>query len=240
MYSNLFLFTSLYFLVENLSYFLIGNNIQRSKDRIKFGENVSSFVNSCMVVYLSSTILLNDESWHNRLFYVSPYSILLADIALSYSLYDFIICILRYDTSGPLYLIHSLNMMINILVVRSYNFFHFYLAVFQMFQFSTPFLHVRWFMKVADYANVYVKTTNDILLFVFYFTWRIAWGQYVGNYMMLTDLYNLYRDKTVIVNSSLPSNGLIYFCILNFELLHILCMYWFSIMFKIFIKRIYL
>jgi hypothetical protein len=230
-------FAGLFFILERLTY-NFSNIFKDSKTRLKFSENVVSTVNSCIVIIYAFNVIQDPEAWDNRLLYKSNYAILVNDILIGYSLYDMIICILRYETSGIWFFIHAFNILISTFCIRKFNIFYFYSSVYALYEISTPFLHIRWTLIKMKVTNKSLKNTIDVILIISYFCCRIVWGQLIGNYLCTYDLYNnfiLNTESDIIV----PSKPLSWFIILNVQILNILSIYWFSLMFRKLLKLIF-
>lgn len=178
--------------------------------RIKISESCVSSIHTITCLFLSSHVLFDDLFWNNRISHTSPTSSLMISISAGYFLYDFLVCIIRYNKSKDIFLLHAIICFISFSIGFYYGTFHLYGALALVFEASTLFINNHYIMKAINFKNTYCVIINDILLISAYFTCRILWGSYCI-YLVTIDMYNL-QPKSIIL----------------FNLLSIICVYMMS------------
>ena len=151
---------------------------------VKVGEKCVSTIHSTIVTYFSLKILMNSNFWLHRISFISDESIFLSHFACGYFLYDVIMCLVRFKYVGLVFLCHAiLAFVINLISIIS-NVGHFYTAAFLVWETSTPFINIRYFMhklKVYKFEKV-----NNAMIILIFFTFRIIWGSFIY-YIIIID-----------------------------------------------------
>jgi hypothetical protein len=213
---SLLIFSNYYFVFQNVfkmfqmtcmfglvNYFSIGimkTYIKNNTSSInKYSEKFTSTVHTMASIYFALNVIVNSNSWENRAFYIDNYSVSLSYVSCGYFLYDILMILFTWQHENfnvkRTFLIHGVSCLLINLFPLIYKFGHFYNAVFIMWELSTPFLNMRWFLK-----DLYNKDNIIIdLLFVFtFFTSRIVWGTFFSC-LLLSDIYN---DKWMMIQSN--------------------------------------
>lgn len=198
----------------------------KNKFLTKISENATAILHTVVALYYSYFILVDPIFWADRLYYTSALSTQLGTITCGYFLYDTIICIRRYNTSGIAFLIHG----IVCLLVNSFSLVfkigHFHWAASIIWELSTPFVHLRSLLLKLDIKTF--RKINDILLITIFFFARILCGFYFG-YSFWTDVIT--NDRLLRNQSFILYHGLHIQLLLNM-VMNILNIYWFSLMLK--------
>lgn len=202
------------------------NKIQDKNKLInKTAENITSILHTFVTVYYSFYILTDKLFWIDRLYHTSNLSTQLGCISCGYFLYDTIICIYRYNTSGFAFLVHG----VSCLIVNSFSLYfkigHFHWAASILWELSTPFVHIRSFLLKLNINRF--KNINDTLLVSTFFFIRIICGFCFG-YMFWYD---------VLTNNFIRESDAIIYYGLHLQLglnivMNSLNVYWFSLMLR--------
>ncbi|CAD7695019.1 unnamed protein product [Ostreobium quekettii] len=125
--------------------------------------------------------LLSDETIQSDHIYgITPLSKTCMCITAGYFLVDLIICIWKYHEEGPLYLMHAGFSFLLFAHGVLHNFNHFYGAAFLMWEVSTPFVHLRWFLHKMDLGSTRIYFYNGLLMIISFFSCRCIWGLWVS------------------------------------------------------------
>lgn len=173
----------------NTMKFLLKNTKIDEKEYIlvKVGEKCASTIHATIAVYLAVNILLNDRIWSNRISFISEESIVLSHFTCGYFLYDVVLCIVRFKYIGPIFLGHAiLAFAINLISIIS-GVGHFYTASFIIWETSTPFVNIRYFMNKLGISR-FEKIINVSILLVF-FIFRIIWGSFIYYIIVIDTIY---------------------------------------------------
>jgi hypothetical protein len=196
------------------------------------GEKITSTIHNVIAIYFATKVLADNTFWldkSTRLYHVSDSSYNLGCVSGGYFLYDLFTCLVRFRTSGFIYLIHAL---VGLFVYASNTHNkngHFYNALFIMFELSTPFVNSRWFLKNYYHHHDYYKANtvffiNDALLFLTFFIARILWGSYC-TFLVLCDL-----NSELFNPHSLISPIYLLLQLLPIITTNVLNFYWFHLM----------
>jgi hypothetical protein len=173
----------------NTMKFLLKNTKINEKEYIlvKVGEKCASTIHSTIAVYLAVNILMNDYIWSNRISFISKESILLSHFTCGYFLYDVVLCLARYKDIGPVFCGHAiLAFVINLISIIS-GVGHFYTASFIIWETSTPFVNIRYFMnklKISRFQNI-----NNASILLAFLIFRIIWGSFIYYIIILDTIY---------------------------------------------------
>lgn len=180
----------------------------------------------CFTVIPLSIIVIddNDSITSDLLFGSSELTTLIMNIAIGYYIFDLLMCLVHYKESGGLFcLVHAfccLGVYMNSIVLDDGDkpFLHYLGVQCLMFNTSTIFLHLHWFIKytnIGDERFRYMLTMiNDffgVITFVYYRMINGAWISYV----MFSLFYNHY-DKVNIGQILFYSMSNILLTLLNY------------------------
>lgn len=153
---------------------------------LKVGEKCASTTHSIIVAYLGIRVLMSPGIWLHRIHFISEESLLLSNISCGYFLYDFIMCLARLNIVGPVFLGHAvMAFTINCISVVS-GVGHFYTAAFLVWEISTPFVNVRYFMNKLQIRGENI--INALIIFLFLFC-RIIWGTFIYYIIIIDTIY---------------------------------------------------
>lgn len=149
-------------------------------------------------------LLHNDLGMLDRLSDTTNLSTLILYISTGYFLFDMIICIRHFDREGVKYLVHACACFFSYFILPCHlKLLHFYAVRFILWELSSPFLHLRWFLYKLN-ASPKLKLLNDLFLFIAFFSCRIVWGVVISLEMWtdvcnIMHLYNPYITYSVFI-----------------------------------------
>ncbi|KAG2489948.1 hypothetical protein HYH03_011579 [Edaphochlamys debaryana] len=133
-------------------------------------------IHNTIQVPLGVMMLLDARFRSDRVHFHTPLSYAVCYISAGYFLHDLVFCIIRYHLEGPFYLIHALVCHSAYSFGAISGYLHYHAAGFLMWEISTPFVNLRWFMYKAGWAHVPLYLANGMAMIAVFFGCRIAWG----------------------------------------------------------------
>ena len=223
-----------------------------AKTMIDWEIRVVSLIQSTFVTVAALTIMGLDKehrdamSWQERLWGYDGASGMVQGFAAGYFLWDVQISAMYLPIMGLGSLFHA----ISALVVTSLGFrpfANYYGIHFVLYEMSTPFLNIHWFLDKLDMTGSTVQLVNGIVLIATFGCSRLVWGTY-QSVLIYKDLWTAWNfvhskdtggERMVNITNASGSNtpevaelaswlAIIYLgsntvlCVLNF--------YWFSLM----------
>ncbi|CAH0026385.1 unnamed protein product [Clonostachys rhizophaga] len=173
------------------------------KTKLNWDAHVVSMVQSCLINVLAIWVMLANEErrrmdWEERVWGYTGAEGMIQALAAGYFVWDFFVSSLHFDVFGPGTLAHA----IAALLVYGLGFrplVNFYAPVFILWELSTPFLNVHWFMDKVKMTGSKGQLYNGIALLFTFFTSRLVFGTY-QSYVVLSDirlaLQNLHPSPT--------------------------------------------
>jgi len=141
------------------------------------------------------------SSFYNALYRASPASHRCIQVASSYFVYDTYICLFRFAENGMPFLLHG------VLCCLAYSYplisgnMHFQGACFLMWELSTPFLYLRWFLIKARCRDVRKKAAwqgvANALFAVAFFACRIVYGPVMSYQYYVASQWDLGRGGEI-------------------------------------------
>lgn len=157
---------------------IAGDPKRKAETATQMLPRVVCFVHNLLQVPLGLLILTNPDFYagKSRIFATNDFSTLVMAISAGYFAYDTLECILRYEHEGPEFLMHGVFCFIVFASLVHIRCLHWFGAGFLMWEISTPFVHLRWFLYkiAADKGQLY--KVNGLLLLGTFFLCRICWG----------------------------------------------------------------
>ncbi|KAJ9638175.1 hypothetical protein H2204_004486 [Knufia peltigerae] len=159
---------------------LYGNLPKRTK--INWNVRVVSFIQATFICYQAIGVIVQDTSRRNtnyddRLWVYSSASGNVQAYAAGYFLWDVVVSIQHFQILGPTSLMHALAaLMVTSLGFRPFA--NFYGINFVLYELSTPFLNIHWFLDKLGKTGGWAQLGNGIVLIVAFFGCRLVWGAY--------------------------------------------------------------
>lgn len=149
------------------------------------------FVHNTLQTPLAFMVLANPAFQKNGIYEVDNISSWVTLISAGFFLYDVVMCTLRYKLEGPFYLLHACCCFWVYAYAYHVGYLHYYGAAFLMWELSTPFVHLRWFLYIMGLDHTQLYLINALLMMLSFFLCRIVWGYYIST-VFLVNLYQEY------------------------------------------------
>jgi hypothetical protein len=117
----------------------------------------------------------SDAAWQARLWSYTPATAMVQSLAAGYFLWDALASFLHTDVMGLSSLWHALAAL-GVTVMGFRPFANYYGLNFVLYELSTPFLNVHWFLDKLGYTGSWVQFVNGILLLAVFAGCRLGWG----------------------------------------------------------------
>ncbi|PHH68777.1 hypothetical protein CDD82_288 [Ophiocordyceps australis] len=147
-------------------------------------------------------IIADDErrhmDWEQRIWGYTGAAGMIQALAGGYFVWDFVVTLRNFDVFGFGTLAHAVAAMI-VYLLGFRPLVNYYSAVFILWELSTPFLNIHWFMDKIGMTGSNAQLYNGIALLFTFFSCRLVYGTYQS--------VRVFRDIWPAVNSH-PSPGL--------------------------------
>ncbi|KFH40733.1 putative TLC domain-containing protein-like protein [Hapsidospora chrysogenum ATCC 11550] len=182
-----------------ISHFLAPDHYSKlpRKRRLNWDAHVVSMVQSCLINALAIWVILVDDerramTWEERIWGYTGGCALIQALAAGYFLWDLIVTSLNLDVFGIGTLAHAMAA----LLVYSLGFrplVNYYSPIFILWELSTPFLNIHWFMDKMGMTGTRAQLYNGFLLLGSFFTCRLLFGTY-HSYCVMGDFWRATRS----------------------------------------------
>ena len=154
---------------------------------------ITTAVHNAVVIPLALYALTDGQLWENCFQRTNEATHLLLAITGGYFIWDVGMCAYNIRTDGWPYFIHGLICA----GLYAYGFFqgvfHLYGAVYLSWELSTPFVHLRWLLKLIGQENSRAYFWNGILMVLVFFLARIAGGYFLSGHFWYNAVQELRR-----------------------------------------------
>ncbi|KAF6256066.1 TLC domain-containing protein [Scenedesmus sp. NREL 46B-D3] len=173
---------------------------------------------------IAFTVLLDPAVNHDTIYGHTHLSSLMCLVSSGYFLYDTLVVMARREGGGMM--VHAACcLFVYTYAVYSFN-LHFFGAGFLMWELSTLFVHLRWFLHRSGAGKSRLYVVNGLVMMVVFFLCRPVWGTWLS--------YRFFVDTAVELRHPRPggfsASGIWGYRVANVAL-NLLNYYWFSIMF---------
>ncbi|KAI9761543.1 MAG: SWI/SNF complex component snf12 [Chaenotheca gracillima] len=153
-----------------------------TRTKINWDVHVVSFVQSVLVNSLALWVMMNDEErshmdWRERVWGYTGAGGLTQALAAGYFLWDLQVTAFNVGIFGWGMLAHAVSAV----VVFSFGFrpfVNYYGPTFILYELSSPFLNIHWFLDKVNMTGSKMQWYNGILLLSTFFGCRLVWGTY--------------------------------------------------------------
>ncbi|KAJ1662636.1 hypothetical protein IW140_001062 [Coemansia sp. RSA 1813] len=213
---------------NTLSSCLFGKKFDALTPRQKYdwGVRVVSQAHAVSVVILSVPILFKEELIKDTLYGFDSYSAWVYSIVCGYFLWDIFISINDYKKQGLGFVVHAMASF-SVYILSFKPSLQYYGASFIMFEASTIFLNINWWMDKLGLTGSRLQFYNAATLLFLYFTVRIMFGSYMS--------YHMFEDLKA-KGTRTPAALYYFYRIANHSVL-VLSYYWFYLMINAVRKR---
>ncbi|KAL2756104.1 hypothetical protein ACRALDRAFT_1070758 [Sodiomyces alcalophilus JCM 7366] len=189
------LYTLIYWPISPLiSRYVVGERYDKlsRKRRVNWDAHVVSFVQSTLINCLALWIMFADAErnkmdWQARIWGYTGALGMIQALAAGYFLWDLVVTSRNMDVFGPGTLAHALSA----LLVYSFGFrpfVNYYAPTFILWELSTPFLNIHWFLDKLGLTGSRVQLYNGLILIATFFSCRLVYGTY-QSCMVLGDIW---------------------------------------------------
>ncbi|RIB03284.1 DUF887 family protein [Gigaspora rosea] len=154
------------------------NNLQRLK-RLSWDIHWVSMVHCLTVIFLSFPIFYQEELQKDKIFGYTAYAGNVYSIACGYFLWDAILSLYYVKEFGFGFALHGISCF-SVFIFAFRPFLNYYGSVFLMYEISTPFLNMHWFMDKLGLSDTLPHKINGICLLTSFFLARIVYGFYMS------------------------------------------------------------
>jgi len=137
-------------------------------------------VHSLVIIFGSATVLTDNELMKDKVFGYDRNAGNVYAIACGYFLWDACTSIKHVNEFGLSFVFHGLTSFA-VFIFSFRPILNYYGAVFLMYELSTPFLNIHWFMDKLGKTGSRLQLVNGIILLLAFFSARIVFG-YIMSY----------------------------------------------------------
>ncbi|GJJ73638.1 hypothetical protein EMPS_05996 [Entomortierella parvispora] len=194
--------------------------------KLNWDVHVVSTVHAVSIVLLSAPLLWNEALLQNKIFGYDFYGGQVYAVACGYFLWDTLHSIRHIKEFGVGFVFHGLCSF-SVFIFSFRPFLQYYGSVFLMFELSTPFLNIHWFMDKLGMTGTIYQLINGIVLLSVFFAARIVFGLYMS--------YQTYLNVMPVI-SQIPWHLIVIYSAAN-VVLNTLNLFWFYKMVESLMRR---
>ncbi|CAB4424859.1 unnamed protein product [Rhizophagus irregularis] len=201
------------------------NNLQGLK-KLNWDIHFVSMVHCLLIVLLSIPIFWDEELIKDKVFGYDNYAGNVYSIACGYFLWDALVSLYHVREFGIGFVLHG-TCCFGVFLFAYRPFLNYYGAVFLMFEISTPFLNIHWFMDKLGLTGTLPQLINGVCLLTSFFCARIIFGFYMS--------YHTFQSVLQVIDK-IP----LFLCVIYGTaniILNCLNVYWFVKMIEALLKR---
>ncbi|KAJ5818414.1 hypothetical protein N7474_004005 [Penicillium riverlandense] len=151
-----------------------------ARTKLNWDVHVVSLVQSVLVNAVALWVMFADEerksmSTGERVFGYTGTCGLVQALAVGYFLYDLIVSIVYLRIFGIGLLFHAVSALW-VFSLGFRPFLNFYAPVFILYELSSPFLNIHWFLDKVNMTGSRAQWYNGMLLLLVFFSCRLVWG----------------------------------------------------------------
>jgi len=117
-------------------------------------------------------------------------AIFYACISAAFFIADFILCVVQFEEYGLQFVVHAAAGLSGCVFCLLYGEGLLYLMILMLFEVSTPFLHLRWWLIEYGYKDGVLYVINGLILVVTFTTFRMI----IGIPVLLKMVYELHTE----------------------------------------------
>ncbi|KAF1986095.1 DUF887-domain-containing protein [Aulographum hederae CBS 113979] len=180
------LYSSLFLLSPRLSTYLAPRTYPRltRPQRVSWDTHVVSFVQSVVVCGMAVYTIWVDPTregggggWRGRLWGYSGMAGTVQGMAMGYFVWDCAVSAMYMGTLGGSSLVHAVAALV-VTLIGFRPFANYYGLNFILYELSTPFLNIHWFLDKLSLTGSRAQLYNGIALLVSFGGARLVWGTY--------------------------------------------------------------
>ncbi|KAM5356352.1 hypothetical protein ACJ41O_002998 [Fusarium nematophilum] len=152
------------------------------KRRLNWDAHVVSMVQSTLINGLAIWVMFADSelrnmNWEERVWGYTGAAGFIQALAAGYFLWDLVVTSLNLDVFGLGTLAHAIAALL-VYSLGFRPFVNYYACVFILWELSTPFLNVHWFMDKLGMTGSRAQLYNGLMLLLTFFSCRLVYGTY--------------------------------------------------------------
>ncbi|KAI9171895.1 TLC domain-containing protein [Paramyrothecium foliicola] len=152
------------------------------KSRLNWDAHVVSMVQSTLINGLALWVMWQDEerkhmNWEERIWGYTGAAGLIQSLAAGYFVWDLVVTSLHLDVFGLGTLAHAISALL-VYSLGFRPFINYYGCIFILYELSTPFLNVHWFMDKMKMTGSRAQLYNGLMLLFTFFSCRLVYGTY--------------------------------------------------------------
>ncbi|KAF9353985.1 hypothetical protein BGX34_011275 [Mortierella sp. NVP85] len=194
--------------------------------RLNWDVHVVSTVHATTSVLLAAPLLWNETLMQDKIFGYDYHAGQVYALTCGYFLWDTIHSIRHMKEFGIGFVFHGLCSF-SVFIFSFRPFLLYYGSVFLMFELSTPFLNIHWFMDKLGLTGTIYQLINGVILLTVFFSARIVFGLYMS--------YHTYQNVMLVVDQ-VPLHLIVIYSVAN-VVLNTLNLYWFYKMIESLARR---
>ncbi|ODA78126.1 hypothetical protein RJ55_06729 [Drechmeria coniospora] len=150
--------------------------------RLNWDAHVVSMFQSTLIIILASWVMLVDDdrramNWEERVWGYTGAAGMIQALAAGYFVWDLIITSWNIDVFGFGTLAHAISALF-VYIFGFRPFLNYYGCIFILWELSTPFLNIHWFMDKIGMTGSRMQLYNGFLLLFSFFCCRLIYGTY--------------------------------------------------------------
>lgn len=149
---------------------------QLSRDVYQAVIRIIGFMHLAVQLPVAMSVLRDPHMGLSKLYARTVTSQAMLLLSGGYFLHDLYSCVTRFRDWGSAYLLHSLVCCTLYSYGALTGFLHYYGAVFLLWEASTPFVYIRWFLHKTGRTDSLVYTANGLMMLAAFFSFRIVFG----------------------------------------------------------------
>lgn len=152
------------------------------KRRLNWDAHVVSMFQSVLINGLAIWVMFADDerhsmNWEERVWGYTGAAGMIQALAAGYFVWDLFVTSLNLDVFGLGTLAHAIAALL-VYSLGFRPFVNYYGCIFILWELSTPFLNVHWFMDKVDMTGTRAQLYNGFLLLFSFFSCRLIYGTY--------------------------------------------------------------
>jgi hypothetical protein len=173
--------------------------------RLNWDAHVVSLVQSCLINALALWVMVHDGErklmgWQDRVWGYTGACGMVQGLATGYFLWDLVVTSRNMDVFGIGTLAHAISALA-VYALGFRPFVNYYACNFILWELSTPFLNIHWFLDKLNMTGSALQLCNGLLLISTFFSCRLVYGTY-QSYLVFRDIW-----LAVGVQPDSPSTG---------------------------------
>ncbi|KAK5796679.1 hypothetical protein VI817_005963 [Penicillium citrinum] len=179
-----------------------------ARTRLNWDIHVVSLVQSVLINVAALWIMFVDTergqmSTGERVFGYTGACGLIQALAVGYFIYDLIVSILHVNMFGIGLLFHAVSALW-VFSLGFRPFVNYYAPVFILYELSSPFLNIHWFLDKIEMTGSRTQWYNGMLLLSVFFCCRLVWGTW-QSIMVYLDMWSALQQTWSAASSPLQT-----------------------------------